>query len=344
MADDLIGLSIDCPALPDDSDSEDSRDFSSELLNASHSLVKLSMTSLMVAPSILSHKKLVFLESSLWWHSAFDLTAFSWASGQVCCFWRQLALSLPQMWNTLNVKISSVNTVVYFYRDPDSDDDDDHYVIMCGWDCTWANVSKYSVAIIQEHIHRSQESLLSILICYSIRSSAVLDADFLAEVEELFSIIGNHSEQWKTACLSINDASLTRDLFNQINGCLSHLEKLEWGHLTPLGNVLVAPKLCNVVVCGPDLVPVLPWAQVTELNWEQGIYGMTFTGYLSTLQRAEKLERLTFFHCLWKPVQHTLSFNHLHVLVCGISALDMFLELPALTVLELTIGDRFSAL
>ncbi|KAJ7585703.1 hypothetical protein C8J56DRAFT_1087792 [Mycena floridula] len=280
--------------------------------------------------------ELVFLECCQnTFPSALNMKTFSWVSGQVCSYWRQIALSLPPMWNKVYLAISQDSEgrtqVLYdhhrnaHYMDHHSDDDHDD---------DKPSLSQYSATILQERLLRCGGLPVSVTIDYFVQYS---NKEPTAEVITLVSLIGAHSKQWEVAKLHIRNTYLTGLLFNRVNGHLPQLGRLEWFDLPrTLPNAIVAPRLRSLDVrYGLSSTQSFPqWSQLTEVDIDAAHFGQALID-LRLLQTSENLRRLNLRSSFSCPVQHErLKFNQLRVLSnCFPATLDVFLELSALEAL-----------
>ncbi|KAJ7585704.1 hypothetical protein C8J56DRAFT_948710 [Mycena floridula] len=246
---------------------------------------------------------------------ALDMRTFPWVSGQVCRRWRIFALGFPQMWKNLRVTIDQFDFVTR---------------IWCHATQKHISVPKNSPAILQEHLLRCRGISLNVCLEFLVE---FVNQEPIIGVEKLFSIVGGHSERWEAARIYLESASLTKSLFDQVSRRLPRLEKLKWTNLpATLPNVVIAPRLAILEV---DVLPRtqwFPWSQLTEISLFPTGAEHTLAD-LRILQTSEKLQRLKFSNS-WQRPQHELRFNHLRELHCHLSALDLFLALPALEILH----------
>ncbi|KAJ7596290.1 hypothetical protein C8J56DRAFT_917029 [Mycena floridula] len=260
-----------------------------------------------------------------------NMKTMPWVVGQVCSRWRESALSFPLMWKDLQVAM---------YQKQSGE------TILLTSLTTCTTLSQSSIAIMQERLLRCKGIPLTVSLEYSTND---MNKEPIAEVTTLFALICAHCEQWEIARVAIRYCDpLIESVFNQVNGHLPRLEKLEWYGLpsTFVNFVLVAPAL-RILKSSPDRhargklidarLNFFPWAQLTKVCLTAG----KDLVYLRILQTSQRLQQLKLFHDTYPPLQPELRFSHLHCLCCCITALDVFLELPALEVLSLQDSDPF---
>ncbi|KAJ7579739.1 hypothetical protein C8J56DRAFT_963504 [Mycena floridula] len=255
-----------------------------------------------------------------------DTVTFEWIAGQVCARWRQVALLLAQMWSELNVNIlegydggTGVGTVRRGGK--------------------ISRLLPSSGEILQERLLRSGNSPLTVRIhCTSDHRAN----NSTPVASRLFSIIAAHSQRWKDVDIYITDQITAHFLFNQVNGRVPRLEKLQW-RSGSLPNIVLAPSLCDLHIVGMSPTQWFPrWSQLQRVTLS-ALSSDRILDELHVLQTSQKLKeiRLTENNMFDLPgkdfrCQPGLKFEHLRVLYCWSSILDIFLELPALEMLELS--------
>ncbi|KAJ7572668.1 hypothetical protein C8J56DRAFT_988039 [Mycena floridula] len=246
--------------------------------------------------------------------SALDMRACRWTIGQVCGLWREIALSCPQMWDDLEVMVSSSS------RDGNR--------LMFQARCGKRLLPSKSADILQEHLSRSRNSSISV----KMHCSAVYSEIDERKGAELFRLVGGYSEKWKDASLKMQEKSMNQALFTQVNGRLSRLEKLSWDPLPyPLPNTIVAPCLRDIDIGQASITRSFPqWAQLQRI-----LSNYPWHDDLRALQQCHHLHQLRLLNLRSQTVQPELIFAHLRVLTCTPSALKVFLELPSLEELHL---------
>ncbi|KAJ7579890.1 hypothetical protein C8J56DRAFT_963773, partial [Mycena floridula] len=152
----------------------------------------------------------------------------------------------------------------------------------------------------------------------------------------------------------INIPSFTLSLFRQVHDRLSRLEVLYWNGLpNPSTNFIVAPSLWKINLTDLSCTQAFPqWPQLKQIiiNTSYGLARASdqlslMIHDLRILQGSRQLVRLELdskvdFSSLR---QAELQFDHLRILRCSLSMLDMFLTLPALKDLDLTWGQGFES-
>ncbi|KAJ7579911.1 hypothetical protein C8J56DRAFT_963832 [Mycena floridula] len=256
--------------------------------------------------------------------SALQMDIFPWIAGQVCGRWRQIVLFLPQLWNNWNLQLQTNDekiSVIYFSR---------------GFVLTFP-LPQSAVQIMGERLLRCRNFPLTF------RVSVIGTDEENPTVERLLNAIGDHSEQWKEACLFIGAISLTHLLLNQIQGRLSRLEKLEWNSLPEdLPKAIVAPSLVDLAVHGISSTRSFPWSQLQRITLRAS-QDQTMDD-LRVLQPSQHLVQIQLESDTLPHLRPELKFDQLRALSCSSSALHVFLELPALEELRLSNDTTLEAL
>ncbi|KAJ7579909.1 hypothetical protein C8J56DRAFT_1104950 [Mycena floridula] len=250
----------------------------------------------------------IFPDSCQEFCEALDAKSFSWLAGQVCRKWREIALSLPMMWNQVNlglcIEYDGAMTVRFYYR-------------------PLLQLCSSSTEILQERLRRSKNSSLQVRIHY--------DSDPDRREEPAIPA-------WNEAFLHIKVPSLNQSLLRQVHGRLSRLERLKWDFLPRSStNFIAAPNLRELDVPGLYCTRAYPrWSQLRRITITFVDPISMVSQKLSQLQSSRELRQLDLGNVeVSYPRQPDLEFNHLRVLHWSLSMLDAFLKLPALENLDL---------
>ncbi|KAJ7596393.1 hypothetical protein C8J56DRAFT_1021015 [Mycena floridula] len=260
--------------------------------------------------------------SKNWWDPCpLDLRAFPWVAGQVSRRWRGLALSFPQMWS--DVKLRMMGGI----RETGD-------ASCCTGELRIALSSK-APEILEEYLLRSKNSSITV----HIRSSNFSVSRSLASTHKVLEVLGGHSERWKSATVNIDNVSTQTLVFTQVNGRIPRLEKFYWCHeplkSNPLPSAIVAPRLRELSLGEIPCTQSFPqWAQLQRI----GLHNPTIED-LRVFQESHQLNHLHITgHFRDSPAQPDLKFSHLRILDCHPSMLKTFKELPALRELH-PMGD-----
>ncbi|KAJ7579703.1 hypothetical protein C8J56DRAFT_963411 [Mycena floridula] len=263
-------------------------------------------------------------------HSALDLQAFRWVAGQVCSRWREIILFLSPLWKDFSLDMRKSwkdGSQCLMFRDGDAESKE---------------LPRRPADILQEHLRRSRNCPLSVNLNYSSESDEYLENP----ASDLFAVIGAHSEQWKDARLAVHSPYMAQLLFDQVNGRLPHLERLRWHPFpNPLPDAILAPNLCDLdILSNILLTTAFPlWLQLKRITINS-IQRDNILTELRILQSSQQLEEIHFQGRWFNNMPPELNFDHLRCLTCAASGLDLFLNLPALEVLNLTSDTNLSAL
>ncbi|KAJ7596389.1 hypothetical protein C8J56DRAFT_287216 [Mycena floridula] len=271
--------------------------------------------------------QIIFLEASIedgWDPCPLDIRAFPWVAGHVSRRWRELALSFPQMWSDVKLRMWS-------------DEKTGGAMTYRTGELTIASSPK-APKILEEYLLRSKNSSITI----SVQHMEFCDRPrSRPDVSKVLAVLGGHSDRWKSATIYIEHVP-TRSLFRQINGRLSRLEKLNWYHSpnSKLRSTIIAPRLRDLDLGDISCIQSFPqWAQLQRIV----LHSPTIED-LRVLQGSHQLHHLCIFEDFPDshdpPGQPDLEFPHICILACPPSILKAFKELPALRELHLGGGQE----
>jgi F-box-like len=189
-----------------------------------------------IPPEILSH--IITLSLPKKWHLE-KSGAIALAHSQVCTYWREVVLSMKELWSTIRLNLPP---------------------------------RKHSLAILQSYLWRSENSPLTLILCESqgVMLKQTSAAGFIVD------IIAAESSRWKSIDFTLSPTLFSR--LSSIRGRLKQLESLKLGvpyqvwtrdllH-SDFDMFTLAPKLCRLHIVNP-LVPSvirIPWKQVTHFS------------------------------------------------------------------------------
>ncbi|KAJ7596409.1 hypothetical protein C8J56DRAFT_287416 [Mycena floridula] len=231
-----------------------------------------------------------------------------WVIGQVSRRWRHVALGFPQMWDQLGLILVGDGYKDAIFRAVEREGP--------------THFGSKSADILREHLLRAGNAPLTVILHIN-----PVAAD-IQQAANLLALIGASSDRWKSATMKIENESLSRGFLTQVNGHLSRLEMLKWNSRSfPTGIVMVAPSLHDLRIEGaPEYThSFLHWKQLQKITLFEPMLDE-----LRVLQRSQLQDLYLHDDYHLQSSSPELKFDHLRVLHCPPSALNAFLDLPAL--------------